>query len=55
MQPDTDVDEQAVGGGETDRATALIKERFPVDEGEVEGTASTIQRCRALHMPMRAT
>ena len=36
---DTDVNEQAVGGGDTDRATALIEERFPVDEGEIEGTA----------------
>ena len=42
VQADTDVDEQAVGGGDTDRATALIEERFPVDEGEVEGTAQEV-------------
>ena len=42
VQPDTDVDEEAAGGGDTDRATALIEERFPVDEGEVEGTAQEI-------------
>ena len=42
VQPDTDVDEETAGGGDTDRATALIEERFPVDEGEVEGTAQEI-------------
>ena len=42
VQPDTDVDEETAGGGDTDRATALIEERFPVDEGEVAGTAQEI-------------